>query len=174
MSDQRPDPEAQESDAPDEGQPPVEAAAPGAAPPAGDAVASGEPAGPGEIVGPPRDFRRLLRRFGPAVVAIGIAVFASPLADRWPSKQTVEIALEKPTDVTRVTLEVAERGSDPVFAATWNFDPGTAPPRIQAEMTTPNGSYDATIAVVRRGETTRQDELKRVDLDGNRVTLFVR
>ncbi len=126
-------------------------------------------------VGPARDFRRVLRRFGPAVVAIGIAVFASPLADRWPSKQTVEIALDKPSEVTRVSLEVAEHGgSDPVFTATWNFDPGTAPQRLQAEMTTPNGSYDAMIAVVRRGEPAASDELKRVDLDGNRITLFAR
>ncbi len=129
---------------------------------------------PPPSVGPPRDFRRLLRRFGPAVVAIVIAVFASPLAERWPSKQSIEVAIDRPTEVTRVTLEVAARGeSEPIYSTAWNFNRGSAPERVRAEMATPDGPYDATIRVFRTDDLPR-DETKRVALDGNRITLFAR
>jgi hypothetical protein len=107
-------------------------------------------------------------------VAIGLAVFASPLASRWPSKQTVEIALDAPAVVTRVSLEVTQRGdAEPIYAATWAFEPGTAPQRIRAEWSAPDGSYEATIGVIRDGAAP-VDDTKRVELDGNRVTLFPR
>jgi len=120
------------------------------------------------------DLRRILRRFGPAVVAIGVAVFASPLADQWPSTHQVEIALDTPAEVRSVSLSIVPHGeTDPIFATSWSFESGQAPPRLETRLSTPNGSYDASIVTL-RGPADAREETKRIDLDGNRITLFAR
>jgi hypothetical protein len=113
------------------------------------------------------------RRLGIPVLLCGALLALSPLLSKWPSTHELEVELDAPAQVTRVSLDVGPRGGDPTFATTWSFARGTAPRRLPATFSGETGRYEATVVVERDG--TPSSRVHQLDLDGERrVTLFAR
>jgi hypothetical protein len=110
---------------------------------------------------------------GLAVVAVFVLGFT--LVPEWPVRQHLVLHLEAPENIrsiaatwTREDEQVPRGGTRSAFAT-------GAPPRLDRELSLPNGDYVLRVSVERRlgGELLETSREHRIRLEGREVTVFV-
>jgi hypothetical protein len=127
----------------------------------------------GEVQRAPPARRRKLPRMALLAAGLGLAFLLAPTI---PRDHPVVLRFDNPATITGVDLAWSRHNgapSAPLRGATWRFEPGKAPGRIETNARLPTGSYRLELSVSRTDGTTELERTVTLD-DSGVVSIPVR
>ena len=118
---------------------------------------------------------RWKRHLALGLAAVAVVVLATALVPEWPVRQHVVLRLEAPATVRSIVATWTREDEDVPRGGTQSSFAGGAPPRLERQLSLPNGDYVFEISVKRRlgDELVETSREHRVRLEGREVTVFV-